>query len=192
MKRRPGTWTKRGECQTCRHPEIARINFLLCTGSTRVAIAKKFGLSRDSVERHTRRHISAEYRAACRIGPFRNEHELRRLLSENSASVTENLLSIYQGLSARWLSAHESGSDQTLVLLTKEMLRVLDMRARISRELMPAPSTVINNVVNLPVFIDLQNVLLRTLARSPEARAEVIRAFKEIEAKSPPAIEVAA
>ena len=182
---------RRGTCSTCLHAERARIDWLLCTGGTRSAVARKFGLSSDSVERHARKHISSEYRASVKIGPFKSEAELRRLVAENSASVVENLTSIYGGLASRWLSAFESGSDQTLTMLTKEMLRVLDMRARISKELAP-PSTIVTNILSLPLFGELQATLLRVLGSHPEARREVILAFRDLERNAPPLIEVKA
>jgi hypothetical protein len=66
------------------------------------------------------------------------------------------------------------------------------MRAKISRELAPAPISVVNNIFALPPVIEMQSTLLRVLARHPEARRDVIEAFREIEAKQPPLIEVRA
>ena len=187
----PRRGDRRGTCSVCRSPSLVRIDWLLATGSTRSAVARKFNLSSDAVERHARKHISAEFRNAVAIGPYKSEAELRRLTAENSASVVENLAAIYGGLTSRWLSAFESGSDTTLAMLTKEMLRVLDMRARISRELAP-PQTTVMNFFNAAPFLELQGQLLRTLAQHPEARRDVIAMLREMERKSPPLIEVKA
>ena len=179
-------------CRCCAHPERARIDYLIASGATRRAVAAKFNVSADSVERHARRHISDEFRASVRLGPFKSEDELRALIAENSTSVVENLRAVQGMLSARLLIAYEAGADLALVSLTREMLRVLDMRARISRELAPPKSTVVNNVFAIPAVMDLQATLMRTLANYPEANRAVIAALREIEERSPPLIEATA
>ena len=181
----------RGKCGACLHAERMRLDYLLSTGSTAAACARKFGLSADTVERHKKRHITDQYKASVRIGPFASESELRKLVAENSSSVVQNLQSIYSGLAARWLSCFESGADLMLVQLTKAMHHNLDMRARISRELAP-PSTIVANFYNSPVMLELQKELLRVLAQHPQARRDVIEALRELERKAPPLIEVKA
>ncbi len=66
------------------------------------------------------------------------------------------------------------------------------MQARFTKELMPTPTTVVQNFFQLPIFGELQAVLLRTLAAHPQARAEVIRAFRDLEQRAPKLIEVKA
>ncbi len=184
----------RAFCRTCAHPEHVRIDFLLASGPTCKSISTKFRLHHDSVLRHRARHLSREFVASIKLGPFKSEAELRRLTAENSNSVLENLMALYGALTSRFLACHESGSDQLRVLLSKELHRNLELRAKISRELAPPSTTVTTNVFNLAPVLELQGALLRVLAR-PEfaaARAEVIKAFREIEAKQPPMIEIPA
>jgi hypothetical protein len=46
---------------TCRHPEIARINYLLASGGASLRpLAAKFGLSVNSLHHHRHKHISPE------------------------------------------------------------------------------------------------------------------------------------
>ncbi|HVM78855.1 MAG TPA: hypothetical protein VMU06_07535 [Stellaceae bacterium] len=181
-----------GKCAVCRHPERNRLEFLCARGGSLRAIAQKFGVKYEGLRRHNLKHVSDQYKKSVVLGPFKSEDELRRLLAENSSSVVENLMALYGGLTSRWLVNFEAGCDEALVPLSREMLRVLDMRAKISRELAPASSTVISNIFVHPAFADLQSTLLRVLAEHPEARAAVIREFRDLEAKSPPMIEVAA
>jgi hypothetical protein len=92
-------YTKRGRqsgfCKTCNHVERGRIDWLIASGATRRAIAEKFGLQYDGVQRHARNHISAEYIKTVKVGPFGSEAELRKLTAENSTSVAQNLASLY-------------------------------------------------------------------------------------------------
>ena len=66
-KGRPGRRVGRREtgahqCQTCAHPEGARIDFLLASGAQINAVAEQFGLSRTSVYHHWKKHVSDRYK----------------------------------------------------------------------------------------------------------------------------------
>ena len=82
----------RRQCTICANPERGRIDYLLvCSagshGEGRRALAKKFGVSADALWRHAKNHISEDYRAAVKVGPFESEGALRKLLAETGASV---------------------------------------------------------------------------------------------------------
>jgi len=181
-----------GECKTCAHAEVARINFLLARGAAFAAVARQFGLSEDSVTRHYRNHVPSEFKAQVKLGPFQSEEHLRKLCAEAGTSVLDNLRSIYSGLTSRWLVNYEAGDDATLVMLSRELHTNLVTQARLTRELMPAPSSVVNNFFQLPLFGDLQSRLLTILRDFPEARAAVLREFKSLAEKQPPLIEARA
>jgi hypothetical protein len=44
---------------------------------------------------------------------------------------------IYGGLASRWLANFESGADNKLAQLTDRILRTLELKARITKEVMP-------------------------------------------------------
>jgi hypothetical protein len=186
-------YTKRGRqsgfCKTCNHPERGRIDWLIACGGTRRAIADKFGLPRDGLLRHAKNHISPEYIKTVKIGPFGSEAALRKLVSENSVSVVENLTSIYGALASRFLANLEAGADAMTVQLAKSMHDNLALRARISKELQTAPSMVVN-VLNQPVILELQSRLLEVLTAHPAARAAVLRAFRDVERQPPQLVEI--
>jgi hypothetical protein len=124
MPRRGDRRGGKAQCTVCASPEHIRADWLLAAGATCRAVATKFKLSVDAVERHRKRHLSREFLASVRLGPWKSEEELRRLTAENSTSVLENLMAIYGALTSRFLAAHESGSDPTVALLSKEMHRI--------------------------------------------------------------------
>jgi len=177
-------------CTVCSSPGRQQIDYRLASGVSCNSLAKQFDLHPDAIWRHRRHHVSREFMAGVRLGPFKSEYELRKLVAEEGTSVIENVRSIYGGLSARWLDLFERKEDFKLAHVTARMLDCLRLRATLTKELVAAPTTVINNILALPAFTDLQRTLLETLARHPEARAEVIRAFRDLEAKSPPLLEV--
>jgi len=55
------------------------------------------------------------------------------------------------------------------------------------------PGTTVNvNLFADPRFLELQAALVRVLARHPEARADVLRAFKELDQRAAPSPALAA
>jgi hypothetical protein len=62
----PNTSTR---CAVCRHPEKWRLELLRAGGAGIDALAAKFGVSRDSVHRHWRLHVTAEMKANYLCGP---------------------------------------------------------------------------------------------------------------------------
>src|SRR5262245_11844860 len=110
----------RRQCTICCHPERGRIDYLLvCSarnhGEGRRALAQKFDVSADALWRHGKNHISDEYRAAVKIGPFESEDALRKLVAETGASVLDRYNSVYSGHLSRWLIALESGNDDAMI-----------------------------------------------------------------------------
>lgn len=172
------------QCAACRHPERARIDFLIASGATKRSLALRFKLHHDCVLRHAKNHVPESYKKAVAIGPFKSEAELRRLTAENSTSVVQNLQALYGGLASRWLACLEAGADNALISISKEMHRNLDLRARISRELTPAGTTIVNTIFQLQPVIELERTLMRVLSEYPDAKAAVIRELRAIESKA--------
>jgi hypothetical protein len=125
MPRRAGH--REGTCKTCNHPERTRIDYLIASGGPLKPLAPRFGLKASSVYNHARRHISSEYRAAVRLGPFESEERLRQLCAEAGTSVVETLRAVNAGVSARWLVAFEAGADDTFVSLTGQIRKNLEL-----------------------------------------------------------------
>jgi hypothetical protein len=90
MPRRLGY--REGRCMTCRHPEVARINYLLVSGGASLRpLAAKFNLSVNSLHYHRHKHISPEYVAAVRIGPLESEEQLRDLCAKKRGKCCREL-----------------------------------------------------------------------------------------------------
>jgi len=177
-------------CQVCKHLDRGRIDYLLVAnhgqhGHGTAALAKKFGVSRDSLQRHATNHITEEYRRSVRIGPFESEEHLRNLCAEASGSVLERFNAIYGGLSSRWLVAFESGNDDSLCRLSAQMQANLAMQARLTRELLPpgAHTEIQNNFYLSPEIYNLQRRALAALRRHPEALRDFIRAMRPPQAQ---------
>lgn len=174
-------------CTVCKHAERGRIDYLLATGAQPKPLATKFGLKPGSLYNHRDKHISAEYITAVRIGPLQGEEQLRRLCNEHGASVVENLMAIYGGLASRWLSAFEAGDDARLSLLTQRLHKNLELRARLTHELLPpGPSSITNNVLIAdPQYLRVIGRLAQLLAPYPDARRAVAGGLRELDLVHP-------
>ena len=176
-----------GSCRVCNHPDRGRVDFLLASGATVLAVARQFKIAQDRLYRHARTHITQDYRRSVLAGPLQEEN-LRKLAAEMGTSVLENLRVIYSGLANRWLVNFQCGADLALVSLTREMHANLERQGRISGELLPHVQSVTNHFWMTPEFSQLQLILMKALMRFPEAKASVIAAL-EAQISEPPTIE---
>src|SRR5712692_10075637 len=113
-------------CKICAHPQRARLDFLCAQGAPIFPIARPFGVSKDSLYRHYKKHVSDEFKKSIVLGPFRDEAHLRRLCAESGTSVLDNLRTVYSGVASRWLVAYEAGADEKLALLTARLHQNLE------------------------------------------------------------------
>jgi hypothetical protein len=184
MPRRSGH--REGTCKTCVHPERTRIDYLVATGAPLKPLAPRFGLKPSSLYNHSKKHVSAEYRSAVRVGPFESEARLRQLCAENGVSVVETLRAVNAGVSARWLVAFEAGADDTFISLTGQMRKNLELLARLTRELVPQPSvvTTTNNFMLFehPAYVQVIAALCMALRPFPEARQAVLATLRSFSA----------
>jgi hypothetical protein len=172
----------RRQCTICCHPERGRIDYLLvCSagshGEGRRALANKFGVSADALWRHGKNHISDEYRAAVKIGPFENEDALRKLLAETGASVLDRYNAVYAGHLSRWLVALESGNDDAMIKHGSVMAALLAKVGILTREMLPpgAHQQITQNFFATPDFYSFQRRALNVLRQFPE----VLDAWRE-------------
>jgi hypothetical protein len=173
----PNAARRRRQCLTCAHPERARIDYLAARGSSLPGLARKYGLSPTALFRHCRNHISAEYRNVVTSSPLESLESLQKLACESGASVVDNLSAIYGALSSRFLDAFEAGGDHRIAILTTRMHQNLQLRAQISRELLPSGST-FNSVTNNLLLSDAGQ-LLKILRDYPEARQAIVSYYSE-------------
>jgi hypothetical protein len=176
-----------GQCTICNHPQRGRIDFLLCSlagsgewGTGDRALGTKFGVSRQALGRHRRAHISEEYRAAVKIGPFQSEAALRQLLAEEGASVLDRFNAVYGGHLSRWLTALEAGDDNVMVLHGKVMAALLAKVGLLTREMLPpgAHQRIEQNFYLSPDFYQFQQRALRVLRRHPQVMEEWLAEFR--------------
>jgi len=176
-----------GGCRVCAHLECARIELLLAGGAGQKAVGTKFGLSKDSVHRHWRDHVSEERRLVLIMGPVQRQALQARVAEENS-SVIDHLKAIRAGLYQQYTAALDAGDRTSGSLLAGKLHENLRIVARITGELASSPLVTINNsqtnitaLMDSPQFAQFQARLISILARHPDARDEVVREFEQLE-----------
>jgi hypothetical protein len=177
--------SKKGpSCTVCKHPDRVRIEATRIAGASLDSISAKYGISRDCIFRHMRRHVGedlrAEYLAAVRI------KELAQKAAAEGMSVLQYLSLIRSTLMNEFQLAaavHDRHATSALAGRLNEVLRSI---GSISGELGDmARSITVNgniNIMNNPVLANLQANILRALAPFPEARAAVIGALRAMDA----------
>jgi hypothetical protein len=179
-------------CQVCRHPDRWRIELLRAGGASLDALAKKFGVDRDSVWRHWNKHVSTEMKAGYLAGPVQLQ-ELAAKAADTGASVLDHLHAVRTVLMGHLATATEAADAKGAAIVAGKLITALEVIARVSGELGDlARSTtyhITNNVAVLtehPAFMRVQATLLRALAAHPDARAAVVAALRDLDAGNAP------
>lgn len=177
-------------CSICSHPERSRAELLIATGASIRSVARKFQIPYDRLWRHWR-HTPPERKAALALGPVQRA-ALAARVSEESESVLDHYMAIRAGLYALYDAAVEAGDRSGGALLAGRLIEVCNAVGKLTHQLAATP-LVMNqqNIYLTAEFSELQAALVRVLAPFPEARAAVIGAFRQLEARiaSPPMIE---
>jgi len=173
-------------CSICKHPERVRIEATRIAGASLDSIAKKFGVSRDAVHRHMRAHVDDDLRAQYLADvPIK---ELAARAANEGVSLLD-YFAIIRGILLQQFQLAASVNDKNgTAVLAGRLTDVLREIGRITGELMRAAPvqniTTTVNFINSPVFVDLQQMLVRRLATHPEALAAVIEGLRELESRS--------
>jgi hypothetical protein len=161
-------------------------------GASLDSLAKKFELSRDAIDRHWHRHVSAELKAGYLAGPVQLQ-DLAAKAAEQGGSVLDHLHAVRVILMGHLASVTEAGDGRAAAYIAGRLTSTLETIAKISGELADiAKSTtynITNNVAVLsehPAFMRVQATILRALAEHPAARADVVRALRDLDAENAP------
>jgi hypothetical protein len=178
-------------CQICRHPERTRIELMRASGVSLDAIASKFNVGRDAVNRHWHGHVGDQMKASFLAGPLQLE-ELAQKAAETGTSVLDHLHAIRVILFSHLTTATEAGDGGLAANVAGRLTHVLETIARISGELGALATNTTYNITNnqlvltqTPAFLKLQASLLHALALYPEARAAVVAALNALDEGAP-------
>jgi hypothetical protein len=157
-------------CQTCLHPDLARINFLLASGADKTGIAGQFAVKRSSLVHHFNAHISERYKRIIGASRLESFEALLTKAAEGDAESLDILQLLIKGHTQGWALALDAGSAKDMSLHCVRILQATELRAKITRELVPGPTVQVNNYL-----LHDAAQLVQILERHPEAAEDVIR-----------------
>lgn len=153
-------------CRGCTHPDRESLDRELAGGITLRAAGEKYGLSKDSIARHKKNHLSKALRAV----------QERRELGGATTAV-ERAESLYSKAS----EILEEAQDNKLALSAiKELRETVVLLAKLSGELDERPQVQVLNVQASPEWLQIQSVMLEALAPFPDARMAVAGALESM------------
>ncbi|HEY3886224.1 MAG TPA: hypothetical protein VGL62_13495 [Vicinamibacterales bacterium] len=179
--------TPNGNCAVCKHRERYRVELLLSGGASLRSVAKRFGVAYHTTRRHWQQHVSAERRVALIAGPTKLS-ELADRAAEEGGSLLDHFIILRNTLYRRLDACDEAGDAAQVASLSGRIIEVLREMGRLTGDLSKAGVNITNNIFISPQFAELQAALIETLGRHPDARTDVIRAFRALEAGSSPQI----
>jgi len=171
-----------GRCKACAHAERNRIELLCANGQSFTAVARRFGLTKDVVNRHYANHVPPERKAMMLAGTSRLE-DLKVKAEDEAASILDNLRYVravlYRGLDA----AVETGDKYGIALLSDKIMACLRDTGRITGEIakLSGGITVNNNLFISPEWRDAAQAIVAALRPFPEARLAVVGALRTLE-----------
>lgn len=181
--------SKKGpQCTVCRHADRARLEALRLAGASLDAVAGKFQISRDALHRHMHRHVSEADRLQY-IADIPVQELAQRAANEGVSLL--DYFSIVRGILLQQFQLCASVNDRNgVAILGGRLTEILRAIGAASGEIMKSPMVQnINNsisITNSPVFLDLQQMLIRRLANHPAALSEVIAGLQELETRAAP------
>ena len=176
------------KCTVCRHPEKARIEALRVSGVSLEALAEQFGLGRDAVFRHCKSHMTAETKASYLLGAAQIS-SLAEQAAKEGRSVLDYLTIIRSILTNQLVREAELNRPYVIERIAARLIDVLKEIGGHTGEVQRLAGTVFNinqtnvSILNSPEFTTLQQGLLEVCHKHPEARADIIALFRDLDSR---------
>ena len=152
-------------CKICTHAKHSEINDLLMRGEESLsALARRFGVSEDSLSRHRANHLVKA------VVPVPEPQEAKR---------DGDLVGQVQDLQRKTLEileqAEQVGNQRTMLLAVEQSRRNLELQAKLLGELKSGKTV---NILVMPEWLELKEKLMQALQPYPEAIEAVYEAVE--------------
>ena len=152
-------------CKICTHAKHSEINDVLMRGEESLsALARRFGVSQDSLSRHRANHL---VKAAV---PFPEPQDVKR-----DGDLVEQVQDLQRKTLEILKQAEQVGNQRTMLLAVEQSRRNLELQAKLLGELKSGKTV---NILVLPEWLELKGKLMRTLQRYPAALEAVYEAIE--------------
>ena len=178
-------------CSVCNSQFADRVDALLAArkiregGPNNRAIGKKYGFSRDQIQRHAM-HVEPERLAALSIGKEKMA-QLSDLATDESKSLLEYLGILRIVLFRQVIAAAQVEDRSGLGITSGRLLETLRDVAKLTGQLREVSGITVNNTVNVFSTTDFEQLvqgLLELTRRHPGARDDIIRLVDRLDSSS--------
>lgn len=174
------------QCTICEHPDRATLELGIANAVPMKTLARRHGISHDALIRHKRNHMPPQLLAALKTRGRATEIDLDHLRVTESEGLLQHLVAL-RGRFYRLLdSAEELGDFSAAARTGGQLLKNLELTAKLLGDLQTGSQQVTQNILVLPEYHGLRTAIVQALSSHPEARSKVIAALQHFEA---PAIE---
>ena len=162
------------QCSVCQHPERSRIDWLLASGASHTATAEQFGLPRQNIDAHFRKHVSERYKQMAAASHLSTFEEMLKNATEANSETVDLLNILIRGHMQRWGANLEVGADQNMNHHSNRIAHLIELRSKITLELQQPQNLKINNYL-----VRDAASLVSVLRNNPDAVAQVERWYED-------------
>lgn len=157
-------------CSICTRDDRDRVDAALVMGGSYRAVASRFGLSKDSVRRHSDGHLSPT------IAAVTTEREHRR-----AEALTERIERLILRVEKVADDAESGGKVGPLLAAARELRGLLELLGKATGELKPdGVNVAVLNITESSEWLAVRGAVFRALAELPEARTRVASALESL------------
>jgi hypothetical protein len=193
---KPRPKTGPGHCQVCNHDRRHLIDLALICGEKHTTLARRFGVSADSLSRHAAKHLTPTQRAALITSFSPSAVDLEQISRSESENLLAHLVTQRARLATMASSALEADPPLPNVAVRCEaaILNNLELVSRLLGQIVTRTEITSRSILLTPQYIQLRQILIEELRGSPEIAARIAQriaaleneAAAEITAKSQP------
>ena len=158
------------KCTVCTHADTGKIDKQLVAGVPLDTLAKATGLTVSALQRHNKSHIPAQ---------------LTKAKKAKEAAAADSLMDRVTALNSKaedvYSKALKADNLSAAIGAIRELRGITELYAKITGELQ---AQTVNNIVIMPEWVSLRNVILVALEPYPDARRAVVEAAGRVEIAS--------
>ncbi|MBK1668329.1 hypothetical protein CKO28_09810 [Rhodovibrio sodomensis] len=173
-------------CTVCDHPERAKIELGLARKVPSRKLAQKFDVGEAAIRRHKDGHMPPQLMASLMTAATPSEIDLDQLRQSESEGILQHLVAERGRLYNVADEAERLGDFRSAIQAHRAINDNISTTAKLLGELSTGSQTTINNnLVVAPEYLDMRNELIRALRPYPEACRAVAQVLRRYEGAEP-------
>ncbi|MCI4567208.1 hypothetical protein [Lysobacter sp. CFH 32150] len=177
------------ECQVCTHPDRASMELGLANKVTERVLAKRYGVSRDSLGRHRRHHMTPDLLASLITRGRMSPTDLENLRIVESEGSLQHLVAVRGRLYGMMDYAESINDYKAASAIGERIVKVCETIAKLLGDIRTGTVNVTNNMLVMPEFHAFRTSIMQALKAHPEAREAVALALRSYESPALPTAE---